>query len=107
MGNRLDLHEELCKIVDMKELNGDRHVYFQPPESLRLNYPCIVYSINDIWKKNADNKTYMQRTAYTVTVIDSDPDSEIIQKVLELSMCSFDRSYISDNLNHYVFTLYF
>lgn len=101
MDRRIELHELL------KSLSDDPHVYYQSPESKKLSYPAIIYSISDIWKRNADNRVYMQQTAYTVTVIDKDPDSELRQKVSELPMCSFDRPYVADGLNHYVFTLYY
>ena len=102
MSSRLDLHEELV------ELLGSRNVYFQPPESIKLNYPCIVYFISDISKRNADNRLYSSAIEYEVIVIDPDPDSEIPMKILtHFPMCRFDRSYISDNLNHSALTLYY
>lgn len=99
--SRLELHEVLCDIL------GSRNVYFQPPESLKLKYPCIVYDLSDIPTEKANNGTYLKYKRYTVTVIDEDPDSEIPEKVLALPYCSFDRPYKSDNLNHSVLTLYF
>lgn len=102
MGNRLDLHEELC------ELLNSRHVYFQPPESIKLTYPCIVYSISGVFKLNANNRLYKSRNSYEVIVIDHDPDSDIYNQILmHFPMCRFDRSYVSDNLNHYALTLYY
>ena len=44
---------------------------------------------------------------YLVTVIDKNPDSSFIDIVAKLPTCRFVRHYKSDNLNHYVFTLYF
>lgn len=83
------------------------NVYFQPPESFKLNYPCIIYERSGIRTDSANNKPYLKHKRYTVTYIDEDPDSEIPDKLLELEHCSFDRSFISDNLNHDVFALYF
>lgn len=101
MDNRLKLQTLL------EELLGSRNVYFQPPSSVRMKYPAIVYSRDDIRNDHANNQTYMQSTAYQVTVIDSDPDSEIVKKVANLPMCAFDRHYVADNLNHDTFTLYY
>ena len=102
MASRLELHEELCTIL------GSRNVYFQPPESIKLNYPCIVYSISKIDKRNANDRLYKSMPRYEITVIDKDPDSEIPTMILaHFSMCSFDRNFKSDNLNHSVLTLYF
>lgn len=103
MARRLNLHEELCEILN------DKNVYFQPPASLKLSYPCVVYSRNPAAsKRNANNKLYMSSDRYEVIVIDRDPDTEIPDKIIHhFPMCSFDREYTADNLNHYAFTIYY
>ena len=101
MARRLDLQRKL------EELLGSRNVYFQPPESVKMNYPAIRYSLNDIVTTHADNEVYTSTKRYEITVIDEDPDSEIPDKILAMQMCTFDRPYQSDNLNHWVFSLYF
>ena len=102
MASRLELHEEFCNIL------GSRSVYFQPPASIKLNYPCIVYSISSVNKQNANDKMYKSMNEYKVVVIDSDPDSEISSKIIaHFPMCRFDRAYTSDNLNHSALSLYY
>lgn len=101
MASRLELQSLLEQITE------SRNVYYQPPESIKMNYPAIVYTRYDINSINADNKPYANTNAYTITVIDKDPDSIIVDRVKALPMCSYDRNYKSDNLNHDVFTLYF
>ena len=101
MGTRLELHEVLCNII------GSRNVYYQPPESIKMNYPAIVYSRNDISNKYGDDIPYVQSISYQVTVIDKDPDSTIFSDVSKLPYCRFNRHFTSDNLNHDVFTLYY
>lgn len=101
MASRLDLQNLL------EELLGSRNVYFQPPASVSMRYPAIVYSRDDIENRHANNGVYSQTTAYSVIVIDEDPESEYVEKVSKLPMCAFDRHYVADNLNHDVFTLYF
>ena len=83
-----------------------RHVYYQPPENLKLHYPCIVYELDDIQKVHADNGSYLMNHIYTLTVIDRDPDSIIREKIAELPKCSFSRSFENENLHHYVFKIY-
>lgn len=99
--NRVELQSLL------EGLLGSRNVYFQPPESFKLNYPCIIYERSGIRDDRANNKPYLRRKSYTVTVIDKDPDSEIPDRVKDLEYCVFDRSFKADHLNHDVFTLYF
>ncbi len=101
MNNRLKLHELLCEAL------GSRHVYFQPPESVRMQYPAIVYSRNNIGNEHANDGVYMQSPSYNVTVIDKNPDSNIVDKISRLPMCRFDRHYTADNLNHDTFTIYY
>ena len=107
MDKRLELHEILCGIVNITEPDGNRHVYFQPPESVKIKYPAIIYSRNDIDNRFANNDVYKQTYNYQVTVIDRDPDSEIVDKVSKLPTCRFNRHFVSDNLNHDVFILYY
>lgn len=101
MNTRLELHELLCETL------GSRNVYFQPPESIRMNYPAIVYSRSRIDNTFADNTVYKQKVSYEITVIDEDPDSEIVKKVSLIPMCRFDRHFTSNNLNHDTFTIYY
>lgn len=101
MKSRLDLQ------TLFENLLGSRNVYYQPPASVSMKYPAIKYSRDDIENRFANNGVYAQKVAYSVTVIDKNPDSEIVKKVSKLPMCSFDRHYTADNLNHDVFTLYF
>ena len=101
MASRLDLQSLL------ETLLGSKNVYFQPPPSYKISYPCIVYSLKNIRSKFADNITYRYLKEYTVTVIDANPDSEIPEKVLNLKRASFDRRFSPDGLNHDVFNILF
>ena len=101
MGSRIELQAKL------EELLGSSNVYFQPPASLKMKYPAIVYSLSRIQPKHADNLKYKVDRAYDITLIDPDPDSQYLNSMLGWKYCSFDRSFQSDNLNHFTFTLYF
>ena len=101
MSNRLKLHELLCEIL------GSHQVYFQPPESVQMKYPAIVYFRNRIDNEHANDGVYMQSPSYSITVIDKNPDSEIVERVSRLPMCRFDRHFTADNLNHDTFTIYY
>lgn len=101
MHNRLDLHEILCGIL------GSRNVYFSPPASVLLNYPCIIYSRSNIQNTYASDAVYKQNDLYSITVIDRDPDSEIVRKISKLPGVRFDRHYTADNLNHDVFSIFY
>ena len=101
MGRRLELQTIL------EELLGSKNVYYQPPESVKLQYPAIIYNKSRMKSFYANNRVYRIQNEYSVTVVSKKPDSEVIDKIAHLPTASFDRHYISDNLNHDVFTLDF
>ncbi len=84
----------------LETLLGSRNVYYQPPESVKMLYPAIVYSRSNIDNTFADNLVYMQTHAYQLIVIDEDPDSEIVKKVSALPTCRFVRHIEKDDHNH-------
>lgn len=101
MGKRVELQTILEGIL------GSRNVYFQPPSTVRMAYPAIVYERSHIEIEHADNLPYQEHKRYQITVIDQNPDSEIPDRIAKLPLCSFVRHYTADNLNHDTFNLYF
>lgn len=102
MGSRLDLQTELEAVL------GSRNVYFQPPETLKIKYPAIIYKLSGIETVNADNIKYLLKNRYTVTLVHNDPDNETKDYLLtNFPYISFDTSFESDNLYHYVYDLFY
>lgn len=99
MAQRLELQDLLKEFCD--------NVYFQPPPSVQMVYPCIVYRRDTTRSRHADGLPYKKDKRYLVTVIDRDPDSEIPDMISELPLCIHDRFYTADDLNHDVFKLFF
>jgi len=91
----------------LKQLLGTDNVYFQPPATVAMLYPAIVYQRDTTQTRHASNVPYTLYKRYQVTVIDRNPDSVIPDKVAGLPMCSHDREFVANGLNHDVFTLYF
>lgn len=100
MKTRLDLQNKL------EELSGSRNVYYQPPQNLGMIYPAIIYSKRKPKTEYADDLKYSNSNCYEIIVIDKIPDNPVIEKILELPFSSYDRHYVSDNLNHDVIILY-
>lgn len=99
---RLQLQRKLEAIIG----SGGK-VYFQPPESVKLEYPCIIYERARGDAEYADNGTYLFTKGYSVTCITRDPDSSIVDDMMNsFSMISYNRHFSSDNLNHDVFIIY-
>lgn len=101
MASRLELQSKLEELLD------SRNVYYQPPESLKMEYPAIRYSRNIIDGRHADNMKYTVLNAYQIIVIDRRPDNNVIQEILELPYSSHEDHYVSDNLHHDVINLYY
>lgn len=101
MASRLELQSKL------EELLKKGKVYYQPPENQKMEYPAILYSKSKIESRYANNAKYSNFNRYEIIVIDKKPDNDVIQKILELPHSSFDRHYVSNNLNHDSIILYF
>jgi hypothetical protein len=99
MASRLALQELLEGITE--------HVYFQPPSNIKMQYPCIIYKRDGSWTQYAENGQYLHSKRYQVTVVDRTPDTDLPDTVEKLPFCTIDRSYSTEGLNHYVFTLFF
>ncbi len=101
MRSRIDLDNIL------RECLGSDKVYYNPPENLKLEYPCIVYDRDNSYTAKADDSLYYMMKRYRVNVIDYDPDSELPDIIEKLQYSDIDRTYKFDGLCHWVFTLYF
>lgn len=101
MANRLDLQAKL------EEFLGSRNVYFQPPESLKMEYDAIKYDFKKTFTKRANDSVYLSMNCYELILITRKPAFDKIEELMKWPYCSFDRPYKSDNLYHYAFTLYY
>lgn len=99
--NRFELSKKL------RSLLKSNNVYFQPPETLKIKYPCIIYELSSMTTSFADNTGYNNRKKYSITIIDKNPDSELPDEIAKLPFNQFDRFFTANNLNHWVFTLFF
>ena len=48
MASRLELQDTLETILE------SRNVYFNPPESIKMNYPAIIYKLDDTFLAHID-----------------------------------------------------
>lgn len=82
------------------------NVYFQPPENVKLIYPCIVYSRTRIDGTFADNNVYKLDHAYQLVYVHRNPDDQLIDTLAQIPTCRFQREYVSDSLYHDVYIIY-
>ena len=99
---RIQLHGLLETVL------GSSRVYYRPPESTKLKYPCIVYNLRTGDTLFANNMPYKFERCYDVTLIRKEADSDLTDKLaMSFPKCRFDRSFTSDNLIHDNFVLYY
>lgn len=103
MKSRLALQAKLIEVL------GSSNVYFQPPEDIKLKYPCIIYERDAIDIDHADDINYNKMVRYELMYIDPNPDTnDFIEKLIDsFKYCSYNRHFVSDNLNHETFDLYY
>lgn len=98
---RTELNDKLISVL------GSSNVYFEPPESVKLRYPCIVYERSAGDTNFADNMPYGFKTRYQVTLISKKADESAFAR-LSMSFPSilYNRHFVSDGLHHDVFSLW-
>lgn len=103
---RLELDKKLREILQAE--TNSQNIYFQPPEGMKLTYPCIVYQKDTGDHMFADNKVYQFTQAYQVTYIDKDPDNTVVERILsEFSLAKWGRHFKAENINHDVLIIYY
>lgn len=100
MKNRLKLDSML------REALGSNNVYFQPPATVKLKYPAIVYDFDTFASSFADGMKYKTHETYSVTLISKDPECPIMDILESLPFCSLSNCFVSENLNHWVFRIH-
>lgn len=102
MGTRLEFSAILKSLMPVP------HVYFRSPSSERMVYPCFRYDLDDIDIKSADNMPYKTTKAYLVTYITDDPDDDMSEALFSaFQHIKFVRPYTADNLNHFVYKIFY
>lgn len=61
----------------LKEFVHPDNVHFQPPATVKLKYPCIIYHRMPAHKEFANNTKFLNKPLWRVQVIDKNPDSTI------------------------------
>lgn len=96
---RTELQQVLTSVISSK------NVYYQPPETVKMLYPCVVYNLAYVDIMNADDAPYTKHYKYQVTYITRDPDDPNIESITTIPGCKFDRYYSVDNLHHYSYEI--
>ena len=101
MHDRLELNALLEKIL------GSTNVYYQPPESIKIKYPAIIYNKQKPDVRSANNADYLKTRSYELIYISNTPDDSVIDNLERLPMCEWIRHYVADNLHHDILNIFF
>ena len=95
-------------IADLESTNTGK-VYFQPPSSVQLNYPCWVVERVGAFQPKANNKTYLFQASYKCMYMNRDePDPEVLRIIPQrYECCKYQNHYVADNVHHDVFLIYY
>lgn len=96
---REELHQLLKQYCD--------HVYYQPPESVKMIYPCIVYGRTSVNSNFADNNPYLLNVGYSMTYITKEPDDTTVMELALLPKCRHTNHRVKDNLHHDSYTIFY
>ena len=108
-------------IRELRELLGTDEVYFQPSAEAGsdeydenyiytgMRYPCFVLKRTTAYQPKANDRNYLFRPGYEVSYINPDePDPWMLERIMRrFPHCHYNRHYVSDNLHHDVFTIYY
>ena len=102
--------------VELNNLLGDileekfdvRNVYFNPPEDVKLQFPCFVYFRSSSHRiLRANNTSYKFTQGYKVTFIGRRPDDSFIEEMTSRRYVGYNTSFMADGLVHDEYTIYF
>ena len=107
-------------IQELMNLLGTDKVYFQTSSDAGSNddqpyiftgieYPCFIMERVTAYQPRANDRNYLFRPGYQVTYINQDePDPEMLEIVMQhFAHVAYQRHYVSDNLHHDVFMIYY
>lgn len=104
----MDLPQKTNAIQQRIKSCGVSNVYFEPPQDIRMKYPCVVFRRGVISSRSADNRVYKRDDAYDLVHICRDPDSKTVHAILdEFQMIRHVRHFTADGLHHDQFKLYY
>lgn len=91
-------------------IHNTENVYYDPPTSIQMKFPCFRFTMNNTNVTYADNFTYLRKPRWTVTYITR--DVEDIEPLIKDMFDNFkylvqETQFKAENLQHVVFNLYY
>lgn len=90
----------------LKKAVAHNRVYFQPPENLRMDYPAVIFHLSRNKTTHASDGRFKDNQEYTVILITEDPQPDALDAILNIPYSTLETTYVSNGMNHFVFTIY-
>lgn len=109
MKSRSELQKELEELLGTSNLPlEEKRVYFQPPSSVKLKYPCIIYNLTRTDVRSGDNKKYIKHNEYHIKHLFKSLKNELKDSILDrFNYITHDTRFVSDGIYNDDFTLYY
>ena len=108
MAQRLTLTRKVELITEALKHIGISNVYFEPPQSIKLKYPCAVFKRGVISSRHAGNIIYKIDDSFDLTYIRLDPDDDMTHDILNIfRQIRHTRTFVADGLHHDQYKLYY
>ena len=111
----MDLQQITDKIQQKLKDLGIPHVYSEPPEDFKLEFPCAVVRMGTISSRSADNRVYKVDNSREIIYIRRQFDDQMLNTILEgdskheppFRMIRHIRHYTADGLHHDLYKIYY
>lgn len=103
---RVTLYHKLNALYSDLVLSNGLKVYFRPPNTNILSYPCIVYDRSNYPTVYGNDVPYVVGEQFEVTFISNEPGLDRGVDILNLPNSSHSTTFRQDNLVHEVFVVY-
>lgn len=98
--NRIELHHQLEQSFGVK-------AYYQPPESMKLTYPCVVYSFETFNTRNANNMPFVINERYKVSYLHKNVDDSRCKAVLrDFDKITHTQHYVTNGVYNDIYYIY-
>ena len=69
-------------------------------------YKDLLHLLQQAVKHNASDVPFKGAREYSVTLITKEPEPDAIDEILKIPYSSLDQTFVSDGMNHFVFSVY-
>lgn len=99
LSTRIELQRYLERVL------GSKNVYFEPPETLKMRYPCIVYNLSRMNPTNADNLSYRVSQEYDIQYITREPEVDIPMRLAYTKRFRAGQHFVADGMHHFNYSV--